>query len=101
MSFETIKIVRQLPVVNGFVQMPPNLESMRTALPLQGQFASPSNSPLDLGGKLVRLGGGTGGHSTAGSRHGTQEFVETPGVSLANSSGTVDHVYNDIIGLSE
>lgn len=31
MSFETIKIYRDYQIVNGFVQIPPNLEKERTS----------------------------------------------------------------------
>lgn len=97
MSFETIKIVRQIPIINGFLQCPPNLESLKTSKPFRTQLTSPSLSPLDIGGKLVLLGGGSGGQGSAGQKFGMQEFIETPGISISNPLSSVDEIYNDII----
>jgi hypothetical protein len=68
MSFETITIVRQFPVINGFVQLPDNYIRNRTSVPVKDFLAT-------TGADLVKIQH-TGGARIAGSKHGVQEIVE-------------------------
>jgi len=72
MSFETILIHRDLPIVNGFVKTPPNepLDNIRT----DGDSAV----GLVAGSEIVRLSLGSG--KPTGSKHGQQEFLRLPGI---------------------
>ncbi len=85
-SFGTIRIHRQIPIVAGFVQLPPNKVRNRADVSSE-EALSVSDT------KLVRLGI-TGGHSTAGLK-GVQEYIELPGVPVDE----VDHVYNEVNSL--
>lgn len=67
MSFEDIRIYRDLQVVNRYVQLPPNEESDKSALHIND---APSGS--------VRLTGGSGAET--GSRHGQHEIYRLEGI---------------------
>jgi len=70
MSFETINIVRQLPIINNFVQTPNNLEKNKSAISLEQALLS--NPAIAIG----RMHSGTGGARLAGGKHGIQEWLE-------------------------
>lgn len=70
MSFETIKIIRQFPIINGFVQLPNNLEQNRSAVSLSDAITANPNA------NLKRMDSGVGGARTAGGKFGTQEWLE-------------------------
>lgn len=74
-SLSEIKIHRMLPVVNGFVQVPNNLQRNKSIATIKEALLVSSSV------MLTRLGP-TGGASTAGTRHGNQELIELPGVAL-------------------
>lgn len=80
MSFETIKIHRQYPIINGMVQVPNNLERNKSLIEisqaLQTVYAGSGIS-------LVRIGGpnSPGPARTSGTR-GVQEFIEMPEESI-------------------
>lgn len=70
MSFETIQIYRYRPIVNGFVQVPNNLEKDKSANPLDTYLAAnPTHGILSIGA--------TGGARSSGIK-GTQEMIELP-----------------------
>lgn len=71
MSMSDIQIHRKFQVINGFVQLPNNLESDRSAHKLLDHLAA-----NDCVG-LVKLGAGTGGARLSGIR-GAQELIELP-----------------------
>ena len=74
MSFETIKIYRQLPVIDGFVQVPPNRESDKTRITADSLYdTAPSKFTR------IRLSGGSGGNPP-GTGRGQQELVELEGI---------------------
>jgi hypothetical protein len=68
MSLAEIRITRQLPVINGFVELPNNLEPYKTRVPLATLLAL-------YGGELTNLPH-TGGMGWNGRRHGPQQWVE-------------------------
>ena len=72
MSFETIRIHRDLPIINGFVGIPPNepLDKIR----VDGDNAV----GLVAGSEVVHLSLGSG--KSTGSKQGQQEFLRLPGV---------------------
>jgi hypothetical protein len=72
MSFEDLRIHRDLPIKNGFVQTPPNepLDNIRT----DGDSAT----GIVAGSEVVRLSLGSG--KPTGSKHGQQEFLRLPGI---------------------
>lgn len=67
MSFESIVIYRDIPVVNGFAQVPANLEGLKSlydvdlVTPVSGLVVSLSNVGPDTG-----------------SGHGSQRFIRIP-----------------------
>ncbi len=74
MSFETILIHRDVPSIDGFLQVPPNKEKNKNkgVDPNTAELLSP---PL---GNVVRLTGGSG--RQRGSRYGVQEFFRLDGI---------------------
>jgi hypothetical protein len=70
MSFEDIKIIRQIPVINGFVQIPEVLEKNKTQVTLEELLAAYPSTVLSS------LRAQTGGARLAGGKHGVQEWVE-------------------------
>lgn len=78
MSFETITIYRDLPIKNGYVQIPPN-DPVNNSTMLSGLVdayfaeAGKVNST-----KTIRLSLGSGRHT--GSSYGQQEFLRLAGI---------------------
>jgi len=72
MSFETIKIYRDLPVKSGFVQIPPNDPISNSRLTPEAVITLLNNS------RIVRLSIGSG--KSTGSKCGQQEFVRLAGL---------------------
>lgn len=76
MSFETITIHRDLPVINNYVQIPPNNETDKTRV-------TASNAETAIAGsQLKRLTIGSG--RQRGSKCGQQEFLRLPGINPNN-----------------
>ena len=67
MSFEDITIQRNWPIVNGYLQMPDNLEKDKTKIGY--------TDGLTLGGQFANLSTGT--CATAGGKHGVQTWITT------------------------
>ena len=82
MSFETIVIYRDLPIKNGYVQIPPN--SPRLNSMVQADVAAELTN-----NQIVRLSSGSG--KPTGSGHGQQEFLRLAGIN-PNSWYNVDPV---------
>jgi len=76
MSFETIKVYRQFPIINGFVQLPNNREADKTKHSVETVLSAVS------GAALVRLNPDT--MPNTGSKFGTQEFIEIEGLNGSN-----------------
>lgn len=74
MSFETIRIHRDIPSIDGFLQVPPNKEKNKNK-GQQIETALNLSPPL---GTIVRLTGGSG--RQRGSRYGAQEFFRLYGI---------------------
>lgn len=70
MSMSTIRIYRQLPIINGFVIVPPCQENNKSSI--LGEDAA----DLISGSAVVRLTGGSG--RQRGSKCGQQEFLQLP-----------------------
>lgn len=72
MSLQDIRIYRDFPIQDGFVQIPPNepLDNIR----VDGDNAT----GLVAGSEIVRLSLGSG--KWTGSKHGQQEFLRLPGI---------------------
>lgn len=85
MSFETITITRQYPVVNGFVQTPPNRDrTTALAAPITKTAASVDDYLTDHPtATQVFLSMGSG--PMRGGKNGAQSFIELPAV-LAGES---------------
>lgn len=72
MSLQDITIYRDLPIKNGFIQMPPNKPSDNVRISGDIAVGLINNS------KIVRLSLGSGKHT--GSNFGQQEFLRLPGI---------------------
>jgi hypothetical protein len=68
MSLAEVRITRQLPVINGFVELPNNLEPYKTRVLLADFLSS-------FVGELTQLPH-TSGMGRNGGRHGPQQWVE-------------------------
>jgi len=90
MSFETITITRQVPIINGFVQLANNLEKNRSAVSLDDALiASPNAS-------IVSLTARTSGARAAGSKFGVQEWLEfTETVVCCSISAAVENLKDE------
>jgi len=84
MSFDSIRIHTDYPIINGFVQIPPNepLDKIRTD--------DDTATGLVAGSEIVRLSLGSG--KQTGSKHGQQAFLRLPGLLAGEgySSNPVD-----------
>lgn len=84
MSFESITIYRDYPIIAGFVQIPPNLETDKTAV-------SEADALVTLvGSTVVSLSLGSG--KPTGSKHGAQRFLRLAGLQPGQSY-TADSSY--------
>ena len=72
MSFDTITIYRDLPIINNYVQIPPNAETDKTRVLATDAEASVSGS--------VIVGLSIGSNRQHGSKCGRQEFLRLPGI---------------------
>jgi len=72
MSFETITIYRDLPIKNGYVQVPPNRPTDKT------RVTSNNSTNLVTNSQIIRLSLGSG--KCTGSHFGQQEFLRLPGI---------------------
>ena len=72
MSFETITIYRDLPIKNGYVQVPPNRPIDKT------RVTSNNSTNLATNSQIIRLSLGSG--KCTGSDFGQQEFLRLPGI---------------------
>lgn len=76
MSFESITIFRDFPVIRGSVQLPPNREQDKTKFSVAGVIAAVPTA------ELMWLN--PSGRATTGSRFGTQQFVRIPSTYTAD-----------------
>lgn len=72
MSFETITIYRDLPIINGYVQFPPNNESDKNRV-----LATTAQNAI--AGSVIN-GLTVGSNSQRGGKCGRQEFLRLPGI---------------------
>lgn len=72
MSFQDITIYRDLPIINGFIGIPPNK-------PLDNIRVVGDTAPTLLAGSRV-VGLSLGSGKTTGSKHGQQQFLRLPGI---------------------
>ena len=86
MSFLDITIFRDFPIIDGFVQIPPNKETDKTRVTEAEALASISGS------ETTRLSLGSG--RPQGAKYGQQEFLRLPGIT-PNAWYTTDPV-NDV-----
>ena len=70
MALSDIQIYRSWPIINGFVQVPPNKPSDKTRVTAADALSSINGS------EIARLGSGR----ATGSKHGRQEFLLLPPV---------------------
>lgn len=89
MSLETIRIFRDLNVINGFVQVPPNTELDKTRVTTEEALGAISGS------EEVFLSLGSGPQT--GSNFGQQSWLRLPGL-LPGTSFVTDPV-DDLAGL--
>lgn len=78
MSFETITIYRDLPIKNGYVQIPPNDPISNSTVESDNVDAYYVGAGKDNNTQKVRLSLGSG--KSTGSRHGQQEFLRLGGI---------------------
>jgi len=83
MSFETITIYRDLPIKNGYVQIPPNNPSDNNRVDAETAIGLATNS------EVTRLSLGSG--QPTGSSHGQQQFLRLEGIN-PNSWYTTDPI---------
>ncbi len=78
MSFETITIYRDLPIINGYVQVPPNRETEKTDITVvEAQEALEANFAVETPDeKKLSLGSG----NQVGSDYGAQSWLRLPGI---------------------
>lgn len=78
MSFETIRIHHDIPMIDGFLQIPPNLEKDKNAVSID-DVDNPTESPdVEVGyGTVIQL---SGSGRQRGSRYGGQEIFRPEGV---------------------
>lgn len=76
MPMSDIKIYRQLPIINGFVQVPPNRPADKTRV--SAIDTTDSSGAIFISGATVKQFGYA---QNTGSKHGRQRFYELPGVS--------------------
>lgn len=74
MSFETITIYRDIPVIDGYVQAPPNLDRNKTRMTADELYSSAPGVFT-----RVRLTG-RGAGQAPGTGVGQQEMVRLPGI---------------------
>lgn len=91
MSFEDILIHRDLPILNKYVQLPPNAEADKTALlDTDAEALLTANFPQNQGLTIQSLSLGSGRQT--GAKHGAQSFLRLPGIRpdewYENLSGT-------------
>lgn len=85
MSFETIRIYRDVPAIDGQVQVPPNKEKNKNkGVDIDMLAVTPTSPPL---GTVVRLGVG---NRQRGSRYGAQEFFRLYGLAPNEWYGSED-----------
>lgn len=72
MSFETITIYRDVPIINKYAQIQPNRIKNKTSV-----LATTVKSSVS-GSTYVDLTGGSG--AQYGSGHGSQQFIRLPGL---------------------
>lgn len=100
-----IYIYRDFPIINGFVQVPPNKE---------GKIAYPSNITVVkddkarvttaeaqaalTGESVTRLESGSG--QQTGWNHGQQEWLRLPGLLQVGSAGYANHAVDPVVSLS-
>lgn len=80
MSFETIRIHRDLQVIDSFVQVPPNKETDKTRVTVAETLAAISGS------ERVHLSQGSGTHR--GWKAGAQSIIRLPGLVPGTSYST-------------
>jgi len=100
-----IYIYRDFPIINGFVQVPPNRE---------GKLAYPSNTTVTkddkarvttaeaqsvlTGESLKRFESGSG--NFVGFKHGAQEWVRLQGLLQVGSAGYANYAVDPVVALS-
>jgi hypothetical protein len=72
MSLSSILIFRDLPIINGFVQLPPCRETEKTKITAEDAIVLVADS------KITRLSLGSG--KLRGSKSGQQEFMRLPAI---------------------
>lgn len=77
MSFETILIFRDFPIINDHVQVPPNKERDKSRATIDEALAAISGS------EEVSLSLGSG--KNTGSKFGAQRFLRLPGLKPGDS----------------
>ncbi len=83
MSFETISIAKNLPIINGYVVTPQALEKNRNCVSIL--------QAIDVAGQssLKRFDSGSSGHSTAGGKFGSDEFIQVISQPIVDSRGNI------------
>jgi hypothetical protein len=87
MSFSTITIQRSLPIINGFVQVPDNLEQNKNLTVASTEVAYNINT---LGESPLILGGQTGVARVAGDRYGVQELLKFPATAVTGGDDNIE-----------
>lgn len=83
-SFENISITRQVPIINGFAQLPEALEKNKTTLTADSLLSSEDDAELNT--VVAR----TGSARSAGGKHGIQEWIELCDQPLQGSCDTAE-----------
>jgi hypothetical protein len=94
MAATDITIVRRIPVVHGFLQIPDNKEQYRHKVSVAAARAAVGKTAIGTGAWIRRLGAG-GATRTAGVSHGRQELFELPETGVT----AIDTKYNALRAL--
>jgi hypothetical protein len=83
MSFDTIKIVREIPIINSYVQLENNNPANKTTAPVAAFVAATGGlvNRLSQANKTGRKGG----------RNGTQEWVEFDTYTYSSSNAMLEY----------
>lgn len=73
MSFEDIRIYRDIPIINNYLAMPPNQEADKNAFHCGADCSAEAQTVL-AGSGVIRLGAA----SETGSKHGRQRWLRLP-----------------------
>ena len=104
MSMEDILIHRDFPIINGFVQVPPNhegktgMDSIYTANDDKARVTTAEAQAALTGETVTRLSMGSG--KSTGWRHGQQEWLRLVGLKPVGAAGYTNYTTDPVTSLA-